>query len=295
MQLSNTDDDHYMITTIFQDKMPPGKSIHMNGENHTDKLHFARKGDGGAVELIDTNGNAYNVKGGKYKFVAQIKKQTSRSQTGEKETHGKYASAYLMHSLPTMNDYEYAIVIAGGDKRLLTKYHVIEKNRFVHAVKFSKSSNTETYGYAVFDNFQSDPLTVGPVHSVTRPCMIMLEKNATVVNLAISNPDLNFGTDDSMVSKPTCTSSINETLAPRSSEEAKSRLMFCVESKAIEMPPVALILNFAFKTILKVTSNGQDLDPNGFVVDHHNRTRPFLDFGDLRNGFSKELQLSIND
>lgn len=181
IELGANDSDHYILTTIFQDKMLPGKTVSFEGKTYTWRLNELWKfGEDRGLKLIDTNGNLYNVKGGDSVFFAKTTEQTSRSTTGDKETKGRYVHACIGHSPILSSNYEYSIVIAGGDQSLLTKYRVIRKNRFVHAVEISESSNKATYGYTVFEDFQSSPLTVGPVHSVTRPCMVMIEKNSTV-------------------------------------------------------------------------------------------------------------------
>lgn len=285
-------------TTLFQDKIYGSKTIYVGTTEKT--ANFKEEITSGSSTLKDTNGNLYKVNIGNNKLIVQISDQTSKTSKGCTDTTGKFALAYLSHenAKTSRKNYEYAIVVSGGDRDLLDKYTVIQKNSKAHVIKIEQSPNSQekTYGYAVFkETPPTSPLSSrGVLRTVSARCMIMIEKKATTMNLAISDPVISFKNDPEMRGKKTCTdidrgNSQSGTLEPKTSEEVGSQLMYCKEARR---KVIKVKFRSPFTRIVKVKVDGvEELSTSDHVVADSTMTE--LEFKNLKNGFTTEVQLEI--
>lgn len=103
IKFKNSDVKHYYAqTTLFQDKLvDPFKSsrIYINGKPNDLRVLMKTKTSFGAVaQLIDTNGNIYQVKTpSAFGLNVRISDQESMTQDGRNFTKGRYATAWFKH------------------------------------------------------------------------------------------------------------------------------------------------------------------------------------------------------
>ncbi|KAK3699106.1 hypothetical protein QZH41_008901 [Actinostola sp. cb2023] len=209
-------------------------------------------------------------------------------------------------SNPTTQDiysYKYAILVAGGNTAMLNKYTILRQDENVHAIQLSAlpglDNQIKIYGYSIFNNLEATPLNDGPVRSASGSCMIMAEKGAGYLHLAISDPSLKFGFDSSKAAKETCSvaerKEFADTFNPLSSVNVGSKMMYCVEGKPSDAITITLNIRIPnTQSIMSVKVDGQssDIVP---VLDNTSASagQSKLIFSNLVNGFTTEVELAV--
>ncbi|KAK3699083.1 hypothetical protein QZH41_000613 [Actinostola sp. cb2023] len=202
-------------------------------------------------------------------------------------------------SNPTTQDiysYKYAILVAGGNTAMLNKYTILRQDENVHAIQFL-DNQIKIYGYSIFNNLEATPLNDGPVRSASGSCMIMAEKGAGYLHLAISDPSLKFGFDPSMVNKRTCSTDErnepNDTFNPKTSDDVSAKMLFCVEGKPSDS--ITVTLNVRVESIInRVIVDGESSEDNSPPeLDNTEEDRSKLIFSNLTNGFTTEVKLIL--
>lgn len=297
---------NYAQTTLFQDKMlDTTKTIQVDGNTHSyiatvnQEMTFQRA-DKQMVTLKDINNNIYQVETGSNTVLVNIGEQTSKSQNGCDDTKGNYAVAVLKHT-DQSSSYKYAILIAGGNEDMLSKYTVMKQDDEAHVIKLTNlpglNQQTVVNGYSVFKTF-NDAALDGPIKSVSDSCMIMTEESGNLLYLAISDPTLEFKEDPSMSGKASCTlkergeedNDPNRILNPKGSHEVGARLMYCYEGKASD-PAISITLNQRVREIRSVKVDGEAVVEN--LYPEIDNTKTVLVFANLVNGFTTEVQLDL--
>ncbi|KAK3699084.1 hypothetical protein QZH41_000617 [Actinostola sp. cb2023] len=195
--------------------------------------------------------------------------------------------------------YEYAIIVKGGHKWLLSKYRVLQQDTNVHAVELNgMSSNTQdkVYGYSIFESLEQTPMISGPIKSADAPCMIMAEKRSKILKFSISNHDFEFEYDPKYKEKDTCTrqilKEIDEVFKPKASIDVGVKMMFCVQGKG---STINVKLNHDVEKITKVTVDGEEKNTDQITtyVEVIATNTKNVKFKNLINGFTTEVEFKL--
>lgn len=181
--IENEDAEHVTETTLFQHAVPQFSPIQINGEklNQPGTYRQIR----GALTLEDPAGNDYFVPKG-YTVDVYYQNQQSPDDRNDQPTQGNFATAVINHGkAPQQADYEYAIVIDGGDNPEKPAYTVLHKDNNLHAVKDDISGEED---YAYFESYDQD--VGGIVLAASAPTLVMAAPKQDQLSLSVVNPDL---------------------------------------------------------------------------------------------------------
>ncbi|EDO41162.1 predicted protein [Nematostella vectensis] len=211
--LGNITGPYYAQTTLFQNKLVnPGLNnlrsyIRVDGKPHNlnDVLPERTEWNPAhrSAEVVDTNGNTYFVPNPtKQGLHLRVGDQKSKTDSGQVDTQGRYAVAWLKHR--NESSFNYAVVLAGGDSNKLFKYSVEKLDSVAHIVKFKDlpSAGSETFGYVFFKG--NEHVTAGPVYRVSASCTLMTERESRDLHVALSNPRFQLVEDEAMKNSVTC-------------------------------------------------------------------------------------------
>lgn len=335
-------DDFYAQTTLFQDKLlDPSKSSTINIGDAKHDLRMLLKDwkssksrSLSAVLLTDTHGNKYKVKTDRNTVVnVKISDQESRKSDGSlAKSKARYATAWIMHKQrdkrdkqgkkgrkckkgkqvnqgnldddqeKEKNEYEYAVLVKGGEEDLLSKYQVKRIDNKAHAVHIQTTANSNdgVFAYSIFDRTINNDF--GPVKTTDSPCMIMAKKENGFLYLAISNPSLEFEkitpTKDSRL-ETTCSGTnrkdlesdgcVPDVFSPLNSDDVRSKMMFCMKGKEKDIT-VTLNCEFEQDGIVSVKVDGKDKTKHSrqYARKKGNRKVKFLK---LVDGFTTEIKI----
>ncbi|KAK3699091.1 hypothetical protein QZH41_000616 [Actinostola sp. cb2023] len=198
--------------------------------------------------------------------------------------------------------YEYAILVKGGNPILLKSYTVISASGKLHMVELSMLPDlipplNKVYAYSVFDK-NGATMSVGPVKSVNAACMMMAEFGPATIDLAISNPAIEFQYDPKVKSKERCTrkgrKDVKDPFSPKVSDEVGVKMMFCTEGKKtsditvplrIDIPKDKLIISI----VKVIVDDGKPAGATYARLDPADITTVI--FSNLVNGFTTEISI----
>ena len=196
----STNDSRYNTETIlFQDALEsPLENIIFNGEVLSGLAMQIVVDIEQPVFLLDTQDNAYYLPVGQ-SLVIERKQQHSIVNEGNRKTVGNFATAVISHGKQPQNrGYEYAIKVAAGragarafagnmGELKQAAYTVLQRDNNAHIVK-DRASNT--LSYALFE--PSQDIAHGLLKSVDTAVMVMLKQKNDVLEMALTDPDLNL-------------------------------------------------------------------------------------------------------
>lgn len=181
-------------TTLFQNLVTGGKSVVVNGQpvrNLDTEITLDKQTP---VTFVDVANNAYYIPAAE-NIHFHYKEQSSYHDRTHAVTKGEYATAWISHDKSKKDDYEYAVMINGGEEGAETLknnpeavYRIIRKDNAAHIVH---SEELDLTGYAIFDNntFSDDEL----IAKVSEPVIAMVSNSsANEICLSLSNPELGF-------------------------------------------------------------------------------------------------------
>lgn len=181
--IENEDAAHVTETTLFQHAVPRLSPIQVNGEEIS-KLGTHRQIQGD-LTLEDPAGNDYFIPAG-YTVDVYYQNQESPDDRNDLPTQGNFATAVINHGkAPQQADYEYAIVIGGGDKAKKPVYTILHKDNNLHAVRDDLSKEED---YAYFESYAQD--VGGIVLAADAPTLVMAAPEKDQLALSVVNPDL---------------------------------------------------------------------------------------------------------
>jgi chondroitin-sulfate-ABC endolyase/exolyase len=202
------DADNPVQTTLFQKALTePGLPIVVSGESVTDLEKQCRVDQERVNWLLDTQNTGYIIPAGQHLAVTRAH-QTFRDQHDKKDAEGDFACAWLDHgTAPRDRSYHYA-VIPNADAAELGRsahewqnsapYRVVRQDAAAHAVLTVRPAERLTAAFFA-------PATLdgaGPLPSVTvsKPCLVIVEKRDSGLVLSVTDPDLRL--DSNYVSQP---------------------------------------------------------------------------------------------
>lgn len=181
-------------TTLFQNLVTGGKPVIANNQVIQSLGTEINIDQYAGATFIDVANNAYFIPDAE-NIHFHYKEQSSYHDRTHAVTKGEYATAWINHDKTKKAEYEYAVMVNGGEagaeylkNNSADIYQVIQKDAIAHIVK-SKELNLT--GYAIFDNlsFKNDPLLA----QVSEPVMAMVSfENNNRIQLSLSNPELGF-------------------------------------------------------------------------------------------------------
>lgn len=204
--IASEDRDHPVETTLFQDFIRDQSLSNNVGGKDVGGQPVALTGNSGRQEyVVDINGNGFYLPAGqRFAFTRQL--QESIEQDGSTPSSGAFATLVIDHGAhPRDASYEYAILVGSGARdarefaramtdRATAPYRVLEKTEHAHIVL---DRQTNTVSYALFE--AGDVSVPGSLRAVSRPSMVMLRENGSVLEVAYADPDLGLyeGRDES--------------------------------------------------------------------------------------------------
>ena len=285
-------------TTLFQDKLVSGAKIKVNGEDKTysdvANAYTPNKVNVKYATLTDAKGNFYYIpRDSKECLKVHLKDQSSKTDDGDHDTTGRYATAWFDHSSsPSKRKYEYAILIptatyhqtltdlAAAQESANNKvYKVLQNDRKAHVVQFVKSpktwtdlsENQEVTGYVLFREGLSLPEEGELTHVTVGNVLLMVEKSDDYIFLSVSSPSLNLTTRSDLVN----------------SESVQQEERYHSSSKEREVEVTLRTKVEANVVYVQAHGNPDCYKPNVWVLDDNLKVK----FFNLKNGFSVEVKL----
>lgn len=183
--------EHAVRTTLFQKFLTPDHAgTRAGGEVIEAGESVAARDLTGKSVLADPYGNVYVTTD---PVRLTVGRQDSRSGYDQKDTNGKYATAWIDHGKnPVDAGYEYAVIVQGGEQAVKTleagkdlPYQVLRKDNAVHVVRDKESRST---GIAAFEgNVDLDGLKT-PLQKIDQPCLVMAEERDGGLCLSLTHP-----------------------------------------------------------------------------------------------------------
>lgn len=193
--ISNTHDTcSASHTTLFQNLVTGGKPIVVNGQTVQDLGTEMTLNQQEPATFVDVANNAYYIPDAE-QIHFHYKEQSSYHDRTHAVTNGEYATAWINHDKSKKGEYEYAVMVNGGEsgaEQLKNNpdaiYRILRKDNAAHIVHSEELNMT---GYAIFDNqvFSNDEL----IAEVSEPVMAMVSYPAEdEICFSLSNPELGF-------------------------------------------------------------------------------------------------------
>lgn len=204
--IASDDRDHPVETTLFQDFIrDAGLANHVGGKDVVGHPVALTETSGEEEYVVDINGNGFYLPAGQ-RLVFTRQMQESIEQDGATPSRGAFATLVIDHGAhPRDASYEYAILVGSGTRgtrefaramtvRATAPYRVLEKSDHAHIVL---DRETNTVSYALFE--AGEVSVPGSLRAVSRPSMVMLRENGSVLEVAYVDPDLGLyeGRDES--------------------------------------------------------------------------------------------------
>lgn len=147
--------------------------------------------DVGRAMLRDPLGNAYAIPAARGLRV-RYGLQASRDSNDKGVTRARYARAWFEHGpSPVRGGYEYVVLVQPEPSQVSgywesSGHRVLSRDARAHVVT---DAETASMGYAIFEPKTALP-GEGMVLEVSRPCLIMVVKEAAGITLAVADPDV---------------------------------------------------------------------------------------------------------
>ena len=199
--ISNNDEAHPTVTTLYQRLDNTGNEVLANGNSQEQPVIL----DGRDANWVISNYSTgfYLVSGNDDIHLWKGEQQTPNHDQTDPTAIGSnqksnYCIGYINHGeSPVAADYEYIVIPGASPERMdeldqeirsgQKPYAVFQKNSDAHILRH----HTGIFGYAIF-NAQVDYEYPGLVKQVTDPCLIMYEPDGsnTGITFSIASPDL---------------------------------------------------------------------------------------------------------
>lgn len=187
---------------------------------HTTLFQHALTGASGKQTpqwIADGQGHGYVIRPGQQ---VQFRRQSIVSQNaGEEQEAGKSLLAWIDHGASPQNAaYEYTVLVRGAPEvaEFATalagppagRPYVVEAH--TDAAHIVTDRETGLTGYALFE---PGAVNVGPLASVSHPCLVMARRTRTGYRLSLCDPDLNIDTDADRARKRSVTIALRGVVA----------------------------------------------------------------------------------
>ncbi len=193
--IENNDNQNETHTTIFQNIA--GKDLQLNGSNIKGVKSATIDND---ISILKNSWNNTYIVYPQSGTQLQVEKrmQNNPDPDGKKLANGvEHEIAWLNHGHnPSGKKYNYALLLnedATAQAQLTNNSHplikVLQQDSVAHIIQ-TNLNGKDIVGYAIFQS-NDYKQNNGLIKSVSQPCIVMLSTSKSIVELTLSNPDLN--------------------------------------------------------------------------------------------------------